>query len=120
MPRLTRFLIPAVAALALVACGGGDSDAVDSTSAPESSALTVVNETPCVIHVRFDNGVGVMRVLPGESGDFDDGKLDDYRWLQIESTHSIFRNYPMDEIRADGYRLTVRPSLGDNDCVEEP
>lgn len=120
MLRFTPLLIPAVAALALIACGGDDTDAVDSTPAPESSALTVINETPCVIRVRFDNGLGVMRVLPGESGDFDDGKLDDYRWMQVESTHSIFRNYPMDKIRADGNRLTVRPSLGDNDCVEEP
>lgn len=115
MTLLVRMMLVLTLSGAVAACGGGD----NSTGGGDKR-LTVTNETPCVIHVRFDNGLGVLRLLPGETSEYADERLDEYEFMQVESTMAIFRNFDMEPIRAAGYTLTVRPALEDNACVEEP
>lgn len=112
----------ATALIFATACGPGHS--VLRTSTPEATAapqtLTVENQTPCIIHVRFDNGFDSGRVPPGETKQFADPRLPEYRFLQVESTMAIFHTYDMTPIREAGYSLTVLPSTDDDPCVEQP
>ena len=110
-----RWLLPAIILLALVACGGRDGAQDQSVETP---TLTVVNETPCIVHVRFDNGPPKFRVTPGATHQFTDQALADYRYIKVESTQAIFHTYDMERVRADGYRLVVRPAYEDDPCVE--
>jgi hypothetical protein len=126
--RAGRWLGACVAAVlvpaALAACGGSSARPTP-TAAPTDTpvappVITVTNATPCVVHVRFDNGPPVMRILPGATADLEDARLPEYRYVKVESTMAIFRTYDMANVRANGYRLTVRPSFDDDPCVEEP
>jgi hypothetical protein len=114
-------LVGALAALAgvlmLVACGSGARPA--STEAPVT-AVTIDNQTPCVLHIRFDNGAPRARVLPGERQVYSDEHLPAYGFMQVESTMAIFRTYPMDAIRDRGNVLVVRPVADDHPCYETP
>lgn len=108
-------VIVIVGIAALVACGGDDAD-----SGPgDTPTLTVTNETPCIVHVRFDNGYPKFRVLPGGTHEFTDPALTDYSYIKVESTQAIFHTYDMEPVRADGYRLVVRPGYEDDPCVEQ-
>ena len=118
---LHRYALVAVlacaAALAGLACGRGASKP-PPTAAP--LILTVRNETPCIIHVRFDNGFDSTRVSPGATAEIADPRLAEYSYIQVESTMAIFHTYGMAKARADGYTLTVRPAMDDHPCVEQP
>jgi hypothetical protein len=100
----------------IAACGGGSSP--QPTPAPPT--LRITNSTPCVIHLRFDNGSDVMRILAGTTRELTDAKLAGYRYAQVESTMAIFRTYNMQNVRTSGYTIEVKPAIGDHDCVEEP
>lgn len=102
---------------ALVACGGGSDDNTSGT--PEaSSQIIMVNETPCVLHFRFDNGPPKGRVQPGTSLTYDDPIVAASRFVKFESTRAIFRTFDMAAIREDGNQITVRPAADDNPCAE--
>lgn len=123
--RAVRFVRCAGAGAVLVitaACGPGHSVLRPSTpvATPVPLALTVVNQTPCIIHVRFDNGLDSGRVPPGETKQFPDARLADYRFVQIESTMALFRTFELAPLREAGYSLTVTPALDDHPCFEEP
>ena len=98
--------------LAAAACGGSEKQA--------APVLRVTNDTPCILHVRFDNGYPIGRVQPGTTAEFTDEKLPTYRYIKAESTQAIFRTFSMEQVRADGYTLTVKPAVDDHPCVEEP
>jgi len=122
--RAGRWLGACVAAVlvpaALAACGGSSARPTPTDTPVAPPVITVTNATPCVVHVRFDNGPPVMRILPGATADLEDARLPEYRYVKVESTMAIFRTYDMAGVRANGYRLTVRPSFDDDPCVEEP
>ena len=113
-------LIALCAALALVlvgsACGGESADRPDTPTV--TPTLVITNETPCVIHVRFDNGPPLFRVSPGATYEHTDSALHDYRYAKVESTQAIFHTYDMEPVRADGYKLVVKPAYQDDPCVE--
>ena len=111
-------MIPAVLLLAaLIAACGGDDDGGSETPVA-SSQIVMVNETPCVLHFRFDNGFPVGRVQPGDTQTYDDPAVATARFVKFESTMAIFRTYDMAAIRADGDRIVVRPAADDRACVE--
>ena len=118
---LHRYALAAVlacaAALGGLACGRGASKP-PPTAAP--LILTVRNETPCIIHVRFDNGFDSTRVSPGATAEIADPRLAEYSYIQVESTMALFHTYGMAKARADGYTVTVRPAMDDHPCVEQP
>ncbi len=117
-PRQASLPIVASALILIAsACGGGASKPTPTTA---PSVLTVHNETPCIIHVRFDNGPDAGRVAPGTTNEFGDPRLADYSYVNIESTMAIFHTYDLRTIRQDGYVLTVRPAMDDHPCVEQP
>ena len=118
--RAMRFVRPWLAlitavALAASACAGDD-DPGDQPA--ETPTLSITNETPCVVHVRFDNGPPLFRVSPGATHEYSDAALSRYRWIKVESTQAIFHTYDMAPVRADGYRLVVKPAYQDDPCVE--
>ncbi|MBI5285745.1 MAG: hypothetical protein HY874_11705 [Chloroflexi bacterium] len=111
-------LAAAVALGASVACGGDARPA--ATATPTADVLRITNETPCVLHIRFDNGAPFGRALPGVTTEFTVEGLAAYRFVKAESTMAIFRTYNMEQVRQDGYTLVVRPALDDHPCVEQP
>jgi hypothetical protein len=82
--------------------------------------LTIRNETDCIVRFRFDNGINYGAVLPHSEQRYSDERLDDYRFLKLESTMAIFRTLDMQDVRADGYRATVRPAPEDGECFDLP
>ncbi|HEY8172168.1 MAG TPA: hypothetical protein VIH21_03705 [Dehalococcoidia bacterium] len=108
-----RFTITVAALFALAAACRGESDEPPRT-------LTIHNETDCVVRIRFDNGVNVGLVNPRASAEYRDERLDEYRYLKLESTMAIFRTFDMAEIRDAGWSVTVRPAVEDGDCVDLP
>jgi hypothetical protein len=114
-----RFMATLAGAALVIAaaCGGGKNDSPTPAPAP---VLRVTNDTPCILHVRFDNGYPFGRVPPGTTAEFTDEKLPTYRYIKAESTQAIFRTYSMEQVRADGYTLTVKPAIDDHPCVEKP
>ncbi len=107
-------VLVAAVLLVMAACGGG------KKAAPAATVLRVTNETPCILHVRFDNGYPIGRVQPGATAEFTDEKLPTYRYIKAESTQAIFRTYNMEQVRQDGYTLTIKPAIDDHPCVEKP
>lgn len=101
-------------ALLFAACGD---DGVPGDSTAGAPTITVVNETPCVINVRFDNGYPRMRVAPNATETLTDPELAAYRYMKAESTMAIFRTFTMDQVRADGWTATIRPAIDDRPCV---
>jgi hypothetical protein len=115
--RIAASIVLAVAlATAVLACGGDDSS--DAPTQAASPTLVVTNETPCVVHVRFDNGPPLFRVFPGTTYEHTDAGLHQYRYVKVESTRAIFHTYDMGPVRDDGYRLVVKPAYQDDPCVE--
>jgi hypothetical protein len=78
----------------------------------------MVNETPCVLHFRFDNGFPKGRVQPGSTQVYDDPSVAAARYVKFESTRAVFRTFAMADIRADGNRIVVRTAVEDHPCVE--
>lgn len=101
--------------LMLVAAACGDDG--DGTPAP-ATEITMVNETPCVLHFRFDNGMPRGRIQPGETLAYEDPIVAEARFVKFESTQAIFRTYDMTPIREDGDRIVVGPAADDRPCVE--
>lgn len=101
-------------ALLAASCRGDARPAATATP----PTLTVVNETPCVIHVRFDNGSPMMRVAPHATRTLTDPALATFKYLKAESTMAIFRTFAMDEVRAEGWTATIRPAADDRPCVQ--
>ena len=119
--RLRSACIAMAAAIALgasVACGGDAQPA--ATATPATGVLRITNETPCVLHIRFDNGAPIGRAHPGVTTEFTVEDLAAYRFVKAESTMAIFRTYNMEQVRQDGYTLVVKPALDDHPCVEQP
>lgn len=105
-----------LAAAALLACGG-DVGSADETPTP-SALIVMVNETPCVLHFRFDNGAPRGRIPAGETLTFEDPEVATARFVKFESTRAIFRTYDMAAVRADGDRIVVGPAADDRPCFE--
>ena len=105
-----------IAAAASAACGndGGGT----TPTAVASSKIAMVNETPCVLHFRFDNGIPKGRVQPGTTQVYDDPLVAAARFVKFESTRAVFRTFDMEAIRADGDRIVVRTAVEDGTCVE--
>lgn len=105
-----------IAAAASAACGndGGGT----TPTAVASSKITMVNETPCVLHFRFDNGIPKGRVQPGTTEVYDDPLVAVSRFVKFESTRAIFRTFDLAAVRADGDRIVVRTAVEDGACVE--
>ncbi len=107
-----------VLAVAAFACGSGQSG---TQTPPLPTAVTVENQTPCVLHIRFDNSnPPIARIKPGERQEIVDSNLASYGYMKAESTMAIFRTYPMDAVRANGSLVVIKPDLGDHPCFEQP
>ncbi|MBI2723533.1 MAG: hypothetical protein HYX50_00580 [Chloroflexi bacterium] len=104
----------ALVAFVAAACSGRVSGPT-----PVPPTLRVTNQTPCILHIRFDNGPPIGRAAPGVTTEFTDAGLPTYEYLKAESTQAIFRTYPMDPIRAANYALTIIPAIDDKPCVEQ-
>ncbi len=103
-------------ALLVAACGGGEPSSGGATTG-NAPTITVVNETPCVINVRFDNGYPRMRIAPNATETLTDPELATYQYMKAESTMAIFRTFPMEQVRADNWTATVRAAADDRPCV---
>ncbi len=115
MPRIAASV--ALTALALAAAACGDDGAPTPADAP---VLTIHNETDSNVHIRFDNGAPVTAVAAGSTQEYSDERLDEYRYMQVESTKAIFRNLDLAPIRDAGWTVTISDALGDGECVDVP
>ena len=113
MPRIAASITYTLA-LAAAACGAADAPPADAP------VLTIRNETGCNVHIRFDNGAPVTAVAAGSTQEYSDERLDEYRYMQVESTKAIFRNLDLAPIRDAGWTVTISDALGDGECVDVP
>ena len=111
-------MIPTALLLAALIAACGDDDGGGSQTPAASTQIIMVNETPCVLHFRFDNGFPVGRIQPGDTETYDDPAVAAARFVKFESTMAIFRTYDLAAIRAAGDRIVVRPAADDRPCVE--
>ncbi len=114
-PSLAAAVLCALALFA-VACGYDDAEPTPA-GAP---VLTIHNETNCNVHIRFDNGAPAGSVAARSTLEYSHDRLDEYRYMQVESTKAIFRNLELSPIRDNGWSVTISDAFGDGECVDVP